>query len=73
MLEWWARRPKSTGVGLGLPDRRLLNVIGTAVPAHLEIHVVLDNLSTHKTRRSSAGRCAIRTSRCTSRPPTAPG
>ncbi len=29
--------------------RRFLNTINTAVPEHLEIHVVLDNSSTHKT------------------------
>src|SRR5271155_2927230 len=29
--------------------RRFLNVIDRAVPEHLEIHVVLDNYSTHKT------------------------
>lgn len=29
--------------------RRFLNLIDSAVPAHLEVHVVLDNSSTHKT------------------------
>jgi transposase len=29
--------------------RRFLNVINQAVPAHLDVHVVLDNSSTHKT------------------------
>ena len=29
--------------------RRFLNLIDQAVPAHLEVHVVLDNSSTHKT------------------------
>src|SRR6202040_1128641 len=29
--------------------RRFLNTIDARVPAHLEIHVVLDNSSTHKT------------------------
>ncbi len=38
--------------------RRFLNVIDKAVPPQLEVHVVLDNSSTHKTPRSSAGWCA---------------
>ncbi|CAN5608950.1 hypothetical protein BH20ACT23_BH20ACT23_30550 [soil metagenome] len=29
--------------------RRFLNLIDKSVPAHLEVHVVLDNSSTHKT------------------------
>ena len=29
--------------------RRFLNLIDTSVPAHLDVHVVLDNSSTHKT------------------------
>ena len=29
--------------------RRFLNQIDAAVPAHLDVHVVLDNSSTHKT------------------------
>jgi transposase len=29
--------------------RRFLNLINTSVPAHLDVHVVLDNSSTHKT------------------------
>jgi DNA-binding transcriptional MocR family regulator len=29
--------------------RRFLNTIDAAVPAHLQVHVVLDNSSTHKT------------------------
>jgi transposase len=29
--------------------RRFLNLIDAAVPAHLDVHVVLDNSSTHKT------------------------
>ena len=29
--------------------RRFLNLIDNSVPAHLEVHVVLDNSSTHKT------------------------
>ena len=48
------------------PDRRL-----GAGP--LDVHVVLDNSSTHKTPRSSAGWCATPASRSTSRRPTARG
>src|SRR5437764_11260355 len=29
--------------------RRFLNLIDSSVPAHLDVHVVLDNSSTHKT------------------------
>jgi hypothetical protein len=29
--------------------RRFLNLIESSVPAHLDVHVVLDNSSTHKT------------------------
>jgi len=29
--------------------RRFLNLIDSSVPAHLDVHVVLDNPSTHKT------------------------
>src|SRR2546427_7006870 len=30
--------------------RRFLNLIDSSVPAHLDVHVVLDNSSTHNTR-----------------------
>jgi hypothetical protein len=53
--------------------RRFLNLIDRSVPAHPGVHVVLDNSSTHKTPRSSAGSSATRASRCTSRRPTARG
>jgi transposase len=53
--------------------RRFLNLIDASVPAHLDVHVVLDNSSTNKTPRSSAGFSATRASRCISRRPTAPG
>ncbi len=53
--------------------RRFLTLVDASVPAHLDVHVVLDNSSTHKTRRSSAGWSAIRGSRCISRRPTARG
>src|SRR5205823_10573191 len=38
--------------------RRLLNLIDASVPAHLDVHVVLDNSSTHKT--PSIQRCLVR-------------
>ena len=38
--------------------RRFLNLIDASVPAHLDVHVVLDNSSTHGRRRSSAGSSA---------------
>ena len=53
--------------------RRFLNLIDRSVPAGLEVHVVVDNSSTHKTPPSTAGSCAIRASPSTSRLPTAPG
>jgi hypothetical protein len=53
--------------------RRFLNLIERSVPADLEVHVVLDNSSTHKTRRYSAGWSATHASPCTSRLPTARG
>ena len=53
--------------------RRFLSLIERSVPAELDVHVVLDNSSTHKTPRSSAGFSATRASRSTSPPPTAPG
>ena len=53
--------------------RRFLNVLDASVPAHLDVHVVLDNSSTHKTPRSSAGSFGTRASPSTSRRPTAPG
>src|SRR5689334_9921347 len=43
--------------------RRFLNRIDAAVPAHLDVHVVLDNSSTHKT--PSIQRCLVRHPRFT--------
>ena len=43
--------------------RRFLNTIDQAVPAHLDVHVVLDNSSTHKT--PSIGRWLLRHPRFT--------
>ena len=53
--------------------RRFLNLIDAAVPAHLDVHVVLDNSSTHKTPSIQRWLFATRASRSTSRRPTAPG
>ena len=39
--------------------RRFLHLIDASVPAHLDVHVVLDNSSTTRHRRSSAGSSAI--------------
>jgi transposase len=46
--------------------RKFLAAIDREVPAGLEVHVVLDNASTHKTRRSSAGWPPTPASCCTS-------
>ena len=53
--------------------RRFLNLIDSSVPEHLDVHVVLDNSSTHKT--PSIQRWLLRHPRFTliSRPPTARG
>jgi hypothetical protein len=53
--------------------RRFLNLIDKSVPAHLDVHVILDNSSTHKTSSIRAGCCAIPGSRCTSRRPIRAG
>jgi hypothetical protein len=53
--------------------RRFLNVIDAQVPAHLDVHLVLDNLRRTRRRPSSAGFSAIPASRSTSRRPTPRG
>ena len=53
--------------------RRFLNLIDASVPAHLDVHVELDNSSTHKTPSNQRWLLRTRDSRCTSRLPTAPG
>jgi hypothetical protein len=53
--------------------RRFLNLIERSVPEQLDIHVVLDNSSTHKTPSIQRWLVRHRASRCTSRPPTARG
>ena len=53
--------------------RKFLNLIDKEVPEHLDVHIVLDNVSTHKT--PAIARQLVRTpaSSSTSPPPTAPG
>ncbi len=53
--------------------RRFLNLIDKSVPAHLDVHVILDNQSTHKTPSIQRCWCAIPGSRCTSRRPIRAG
>ena len=53
--------------------RRFLNLINRCVPDDLDVHLIVDNSSTHKTPRSTAGCCVTRASRFTSRRPTAHG
>ena len=53
--------------------RRFLNTIDATVPAHLDIHVVLDNSSTHKTPQIQRWLVRHPASRSISRRPTAHG
>jgi hypothetical protein len=53
--------------------RRFLRLIDAQVPAHLDVHLVLDNSSTHKTPSIQRWLKATPASRSTSRPPTPPG
>jgi len=46
--------------------KKFLTTIDERVPAHLEVHLVLDNASTHKTLRSNAGCSRTPASSCTS-------
>ena len=50
-----------------------LNKVNREVPAELDVHVILDNLSTHKTPRCTSGCYATRDSTSTSPRPTGPG
>src|SRR5437764_1290575 len=52
---------------------RFLKTIDKATPAEVDLHLVLDNYATHKTRRSTSGWSSIRGSICTSPRPTRPG
>ena len=55
--------------------RKFLNLIDTEIPDGLDVHIVLDNVSTHKTptiKRWLLQR-ATPASSSTSPPPTAPG
>jgi hypothetical protein len=49
--------------------RRFLNRIDGEVPAALEVHLILDNSSPHKTPRCAGGRFVIPASTSTSFPP----
>jgi hypothetical protein len=53
--------------------KQFLDHIDQQVPAGLDVHVICDNSSTTRHRRSNAGGCAIRASSCTSPRPTVPG
>jgi DDE superfamily endonuclease len=53
--------------------RRFLNLIDTSVPGQLEVHVVLDNSSTHKTPSIQRWLSATRVSASISHRPTASG
>jgi hypothetical protein len=50
-----------------------LNKIDREVTDDLDVHVILDNLSTHKTRPCASGYCAIPGSTSISPPPTGRG
>src|SRR5262249_12204871 len=53
--------------------RNFLAQVEQAVPADLDIHLVLDNYATHRRRRSRSGSPATRAVTCTSRRPAPPG
>ena len=52
---------------------KFLQTIDQQVPPHLDVHLVLDNSSTHKTPRSSAGWPPALAFTCTSPRPAAAG
>ena len=56
-----------------LEFRRFLNLINRSVPDDLDVHVVEDNSSPTRPRRSTAGWYATPGSLCTSHPPIARG
>jgi transposase len=53
--------------------KKFLQTLDREVPAHLDVHLVLDNSSTHKTPASRNGWPPTRASSCTSRPPARRG
>jgi hypothetical protein len=53
--------------------RRFLNLIDASVPAHLDVHVVVDNSSTRKAPTIHRWLVRHPASRCTSPPPTPAG
>jgi len=50
-----------------------LNRVNRNVPTDLDVHVILDNISAHKTPTVQSGCCATAASTCTSPRPTGPG
>jgi hypothetical protein len=50
--------------------KKFLIAIDKAVPAELDVHLVCDNLATHKTPPSGTGWPNIHASTCTSLPPS---
>jgi len=53
--------------------RKFLNLINRSVPEDLDVHLIIDNVSTHKTPRSIGGCFDTRDSISTSPRPTARG
>ena len=53
--------------------KKFLQTIDREVPADLDVHLILDNASTHKTPRSRSGSLRTPGSSCTSPRPQAPG
>ena len=52
---------------------QFLRTIDAAVPAALDVHLVMDNYGTHKTPPCAPGWCAVRASMSISPPPRLPG
>jgi transposase len=59
--------------GRAVEFKRFLDRVDQAVPAELDVHVICDNSSTHKTPAIRRWLVAHPASDCTSRRPTAPG
>jgi hypothetical protein len=53
--------------------RKFLNLINRSVPVDLDVHLIVDNVSTHKTPEIHRWWCVTLGSTCTSRPLTARG
>jgi DDE superfamily endonuclease len=54
-----------------LEFHKFLKTIDAPVPAHLDVHIVLDNASSHKTPKTQRWLNVTPRSCCTSRPPPA--